>query len=412
MTQPSATSTQEILESQVIRIKRGRMNKFGFEPAWNSYFDFYLSAKYLEKPILQLEDVAFHLFLRKNLNDGDPNWQMPSYKQIKTRFGIGQNKIEAMMGRLERAHLLEKVSGRRRGEKQSNVTNEYVLSDPIQDKEQFLAVAAASEFLELTAKGELRPVLPKAMWLTPATPPIPKMGIAPIPETGIAPIPKMGRQQHTSLKQTSKEQQHGAASNNSADVVVALFKMGISKRSAEQLARQHPADYIREKIELVEYLSDSHSPLVTKNPAGYLRKAIEEDYQPPQKFKSRQQREAEEQAEQEAQAQRVQERRRAHEAWRAQVLATHPVDERLLAQWETLLAQVVPEAFTPLLGAWLKRSLLIAQDNGTAVVAVPDDYGSRTLTDSLAEKIGQALGRESGYPIEVRFEVIRPVETE
>src|SRR2546421_3030719 len=139
-------NTSRILEDQVIHVKRGRANSFGFEPAWNAYFDFYLSTKYFDEALLELEDVTFHLFLRKNLNDRNPDWKMPTIRQIKKRFGIGQAKIEAMLARLANAHLLEKESGVGKDDNGQNVDNNYTLSDPIPTLNEFLAVAAAGLF--------------------------------------------------------------------------------------------------------------------------------------------------------------------------------------------------------------------------------------------------------------------------
>jgi hypothetical protein len=139
-------SVAAILEDQVIHIKRGRTNGLGFEPAFNSYFDFYVSPKYIKPQLLQLEDVAFHLFLRKNLNDNNPQWRMPSIRQMMRRLGVGQHKIEAMMHRLSDAHLLEKVSGYRRGVEGENIPNHYILSDPLPTLEEFLLVAASGAF--------------------------------------------------------------------------------------------------------------------------------------------------------------------------------------------------------------------------------------------------------------------------
>src|SRR4030095_999574 len=140
------TSSQTILSEQVIRIKRGRMNRFGFEPAWNAYFEFYLTTKFFGQPLLQFEDVTFHLYLRKNLNDYDPEWKMPSVPFMKRQFGMGQARIEKIIERLTKAHLLTKVSGKRRGQKEANITNEYILSDPIPTLEEFLLVAKDGQF--------------------------------------------------------------------------------------------------------------------------------------------------------------------------------------------------------------------------------------------------------------------------
>lgn len=120
-------------------MKRGRSNGLGFEPCFNSYFDFYLNSQYFGEPLLQLEDVTLHLFLRKNLNDRNKAWKMPTIRQMMKRFGISQVKLYAMLTRLERAHLLTKESGTRVGT--VNARNDYILSDPI---------ATLTEFLELT----------------------------------------------------------------------------------------------------------------------------------------------------------------------------------------------------------------------------------------------------------------------
>lgn len=101
----------QILSDQVIHVKKGRFNSFGFEPLWNSYFDFYLDSRYFKEPLLELQDVTFHLYLRKNLNDHNPRWKMPTIRQIMKKFRIGQAKVYAMLDRLEKAHLLTLESG-------------------------------------------------------------------------------------------------------------------------------------------------------------------------------------------------------------------------------------------------------------------------------------------------------------
>ena len=129
---------QQILSDQQITIKRGRTNGLGFEPAFNSFFDFYLDTRYFDPPLLRFQDVAFFLYLRKNLNDNDPNREMPSIRAMRKKFGVSQDLIEGMLGRLDRAKLVVKVSGLRTGIR--NARNEYILSDPISQLEQFLTI--------------------------------------------------------------------------------------------------------------------------------------------------------------------------------------------------------------------------------------------------------------------------------
>jgi hypothetical protein len=72
-------------------------------------------------------------------------------------------------------------------------------------------------------------------------------------------------------------------------VVAALQNFGISKKIAERLAKEHEHEYILEKLELVQWFRDTKSPLVAKNPAGFARRAIEEDYPAPPQYKSKKQ---------------------------------------------------------------------------------------------------------------------------
>jgi plasmid replication initiation protein len=73
------------------------------------------------------------------------------------------------------------------------------------------------------------------------------------------------------------------------DVVVALQNFGISKKQAVKLAKEHPHEYILAKLELVQWFRETKSPLVAKNPAGFARKAIEDDYPAPPQYKSKKQ---------------------------------------------------------------------------------------------------------------------------
>jgi hypothetical protein len=69
------------------------------------------------------------------------------------------------------------------------------------------------------------------------------------------------------------------------DVVVAVTQdletFGIAKSAVTKLMQDYPAAYIREKVEMAQGLVATGSRLVCQNPAGWLRKAIEEDYAPP-----------------------------------------------------------------------------------------------------------------------------------
>jgi hypothetical protein len=56
--------------------------------------------------------------------------------------------------------------------------------------------------------------------------------------------------------------------------------------------QNYPTQYIREKLAIAQGLVAAGSPLVSQNPAGWLRKAIEEDYAPPRNPKRSRRRQA------------------------------------------------------------------------------------------------------------------------
>jgi hypothetical protein len=414
---------KEVLENQVIQIKRGRMNKFGFEPAWNAYYDFYLSDKYLESPILKLEDVAFHLFLRKNLNDHDPTWRMPSFRMMKRRLGVSQDRVEAMLDRLTQAHLLKKFSGRRKGKKKANVANTYVLSDPIQELEDFLAVAAAGAF----------PQPLRAEWKRPKEPPVPEIGTGGCTGNRYRAVPEIGTHKHTSYKQTSATEQtsttapktrpdsHPSSSEPDPkdDVVVALTSHGLSKEVSQQFADRYRRDYIFEKINYLEYLQQ-HDPQKVTKPVGWLRRAIEKDYSAPDGYKSKAERAAEaaeqdRRRQQAAQAvasaeQEVEDLRRQEAEEQAQRLAQlqerYGTTQRELELWPQALRELQLQLPRATYQAWFPQTQLLSLTDGEALIAVPNGFARDWLEQRLAGKILATL-TGLALPVErLRFEVL------
>lgn len=82
-------------------------------------------------------------------------------------------------------------------------------------------------------------------------------------------------------------------SEESSDyLVVALIERGITDTVAKELAKKYP-ETIEEKIDLLDYAIKTNSSSVSENPAGWLRRAIEEDYKPPKGYKTPTQRKEE-----------------------------------------------------------------------------------------------------------------------
>ena len=180
---------------QSLYVKQGRYIDFGFEPCANAFFDFYVNPKYIDPPLLDIQDVGFFLFLRKNVNPGNPTWKMTSTRQMQRRLGIGWGRLDAIMKRLDFAGLLQKESGLGQGEKGENVSNTYLLSDPLPTLPEFLY--AFRDILKEEWKGYLREIDPASEI---ESPPVSEI------ESGDRETESVGDPKSESLKQTSYKQ--------------------------------------------------------------------------------------------------------------------------------------------------------------------------------------------------------------
>ena len=80
-----------------------------------------------------------------------------------------------------------------------------------------------------------------------------------------------------------------------SNVVEQLTQRGVTLVTAKKLVKCYSAEQIQKQVEVFDWLKERKSPLVEKNPGGFLRKAIEEDYQPPQEYLEQQDRKDKEQ---------------------------------------------------------------------------------------------------------------------
>jgi plasmid replication initiation protein len=63
-----------------------------------------------------------------------------------------------------------------------------------------------------------------------------------------------------------------------------LVERGITEAGAAKIVESYPTHQIEKQIEVFDWLKERKSKLVEKNPAGFLRKSIEENYQPPMEY--------------------------------------------------------------------------------------------------------------------------------
>lgn len=70
-------------------------------------------------------------------------------------------------------------------------------------------------------------------------------------------------------------------------LVDALMNHGVSHSVAVDLVRTYPADYVQQKIELLQFVTRSNGHETPENPGAWLVDAIKNDYQPPRRFKTK-----------------------------------------------------------------------------------------------------------------------------
>lgn len=104
-----------------------------------------------------------------------------------------------------------------------------------------------------------------------------------------------------------------------------MVARGITRDVAEALLKQHDEKRIADKLEVFDHLRSAGSPMLAKNPAGFLRTSIEKDFAPPAGYVSRAERQK-----------RKQEEMAALELKRNQEEATRKSDRKRQEQMETL----------------------------------------------------------------------------
>ena len=211
--------------------------------------------------------------------------------------------------------------------------------------------------------------------------------------------------QQTVIQQT--EEQH-------VIVVDTLTNFGISKRVAQKLIDTYPEDYLLQKLDLVQWMVETGSSLVGKNPAGYLRRAIEEDYLPPPQYQTPAARQKDEETLQAAQRRRQEaeeEHRRTQERLQKRLREEHPpqpVGEdgfTTESAWNLTLEQLKEQIPRPAFETWLINTMLLEVIGNTAQVMVPSQYALDWLEKRMYQSIARTLGGVLQREVEVEFVV-------
>jgi Replication initiator protein A len=202
------------------------------------------------------------------------------------------------------------------------------------------------------------------------------------------------------------------------DVVVALQNFGISKKTAKRLAKTHPEQDVFEKLQLVQWLVDTKSPLVSKNPQGFLVKALDEGYlpNPPKGYKTATQRKEEakrQEQEVEQQRQATEQFQKAREEAKRRLIKKHPpqsiagTDHTTQSAWGKVLASL-QEQVSSANFALLKDTLLLQVTDTAAHIGVPSAFTGVLLERKLPLEIKNAIKGVVGKDLDLQFVTANP----
>jgi hypothetical protein len=388
------------IEDSLVPITKGRegLRGFGFEPAFNEFYDLYASDRVLSKPILRLEDIALYLYLRKCVNVEKEGWKPPSIRHLKRKFRIGADRLYEILDRLERAHLLRKVSGARRS---GNVPNQYRLFDPLPE-EEFIEAASAGAFAVSSRDGSRDRGLTRGV-------PASGAGVFPVQEQGCSHprnrgVPATGSGavlasgtitdlSRTDLAETDLQQTDTAA-------VVWGQLLDFAEGHREHLARDVALELAgRATMEQVEGWIDyvEHKGKNLTSPLGFLISKLRQGEPPPRARTYRRPtvRDPAEGAE-------LRERQ-------SRILASRGVSpeilEGLLDLWADVLSSVRNQTTGEIFEEWFSETVLLEQGNGHTVIGVPSDVHQHILGERKRPLIERALRYAECDVGEVVFEI-------
>ena len=154
------------------------------------------------------------------------------------------------------------------------------------------------------------------------------------------------------------------------------------------------------------------SSLVGKNPAGYLRRAIEDDYLPTPEYQTPAQRQKDEKTLQAAQKRRQEaeeEYRRTKERLQQRSREEHPPQPvgkdglNTESAWSLTLEQLKEQTPRPTFETWLRDTMLLEVEGNTAHVMVPSQFALDWLEKRMYQSIARTLGGVLQQDVEVEF---------
>ena len=370
------------VEDSLVPITKGKegLRGFGFEPAFNEFYDLYASDRVLSKPILRLEDIALYLYLRKCVNVERDDWRPPSIRHLARKFKIGTGKVYRILERLEKAHLLRKVSGVR--ETASNEPNQYTLFDPLSE-EEFIRAAEAGVF----------PVRVRDDWEGCA-----RGGTGGVPEAeqGCSVSDTITDLSETDLLETDLEQTDRIAA---VSEVLTDFADAHDEHLAREVAVQLAARATFEQVEgWIDYVEHKGESLTS--PLGFLISKLRKGEPPPEvrTYRELTFRDA-------AETLRVGAMRDLQRGVLEARGVPPETTERLLGLWASVLTSVRNQTTAEIFETWFSRTVLLEQGDGRTIIGVPSDRHEHMLGERMRPLMERAF-RYNGCEIgELVFQV-------
>jgi hypothetical protein len=224
--------------------------------------------------------------------------------------------------------------------------------------------------------------------------------------------PTTNREQETDIQETDIV----------VDVAKGLENFGIAKAAVTKLTQDYPVAYIREKLATAQGLVAAGSRLVSENPAGWLRRAIEEDYTLPKPFERRKQRSGREKKHvKHTQAKSRAQHTPEEKLQPAQTVATTPsqspqnvvtpekqeagkTDQREnQSTWDKALKQLKNDLSQEEVAARVAGTALIEVTETAARISVPNPFAIPWLERRLYGQIAKAMKAVVGKDLDLQF---------
>ncbi|MBV8083220.1 MAG: hypothetical protein JO247_00250 [Chloroflexi bacterium] len=181
-----------------------------------------------------------------------------------------------------------------------------------------------------------------------------------------------------------------------------LMAEQVSAPAAQQLAQHFPAELVRQKMELVRQLKNEHTEL--RNVPGFLRKAIEDDYQFPLAATGTEGGQVSPLLTVRSSAQPAP--ARAEGLPNPIMLSDRAAN---VDPWQVAKRTLAAELRPAIYGQWVEPSRLLHYELGKLTVVVPDGRIQRYMEQRLRHHIQTVLGAACGGP--THLEVIVEGET-